>query len=156
MTSHPLQKRLPHNFCLCRSSILNYSCDIYSYLYFIRSHQPAVTVWVIVSLLCMSIILFSSSDHNALIWQGPAGTDGVPGLPGRPGRTGPPGSTGQRVTKFRKRENLMLIWLRCISFIFWFWKWHFFSGLSRHPRWDGKIKMTNKIRVKNWIKCQII
>lgn len=75
------------------------------HLYSIRFHNTAVTVRVSWALLCMSIISFSSTDHNVLIWQGPPGTDGVPGLPGRPGRSGPPGSAGQRVTKLRKHKT---------------------------------------------------
>ena len=74
-------------------------------LYSIQSHNTEVTVRASSALLCMSIVSFSSPDHNVLIWQGPPGTDGVPGLPGRPGRSGPPGSAGQRVTKLRKHKT---------------------------------------------------
>lgn len=86
--------------CPHRSSVSNVF-----HLYSIRSHNTSATVGVSWALLRMSIISFSSKDHNVLIWQGPPGTDGVPGLPGRPGRSGPPGSAGQRVTKLRKHKT---------------------------------------------------
>lgn len=90
--------------------------------YFICTVSDLITLlWLCGSvwLCCVFLILFSSSDRNILIWQGPSGTDGVPGLPGRPGRTGPPGSAGQRVTKFRKNKTICWSEVSVILYIYY-------------------------------------
>lgn len=104
-------------------------------------HSDRVGQCDFTSVLLMSMILFSDSEHNVIIPQGAPGTDGIPGLPGRPGRTGPPGSGGQRVTEYIREKKSLNDFICFHSFILLILKIDFhvlFSGNSWHSRWHGK------------------